>query len=99
MQVRRQAAQLKGAQRAAMAANGLDLNEGTAAELQDQTDFFGATDAATTRTNARKQAWQYRQQGNAYGAQANSAMPNAYMEAGGTILSGASKVASSWYKS
>jgi hypothetical protein len=45
--VRQQADQLKGRQRALMAAKGLDLTEGTPADILDQTDFFGQTDIAT----------------------------------------------------
>ena len=58
--LRRIASQTKGAQRASLAARGLDLNEGSALKLQEDTDFFGAVDQTTARNNAAKEAWGYR---------------------------------------
>jgi len=95
MMVRRQASQAKGGQRAALAARGLDLNSGTAQQLQDQTDFFGEQDQATVRENAAEQARGYRTQGANYSAQAANSKPG---EAGFvSLLSGASSVADKWH--
>lgn len=44
-------------QRAAQAANGLDVNSGTALDLQAETAGFGAADALNIRANALRQAW------------------------------------------
>lgn len=44
-------------QRAAQAANGLDVNSGTALDLQAETAGFGTADALTMRSNAIRQAW------------------------------------------
>lgn len=44
-------------QRATQAANGLDVNSGTALDLQAETAGFGAADALNTRSNAIRQAW------------------------------------------
>lgn len=44
-------------QRAAQAANGLDINSGTALDLQAETAGFGAADALNIRANAIRQAW------------------------------------------
>ena len=44
-------------QRAAQAANGLDVNSGTALDLQAETAGFGAADALNIRSNALRQAW------------------------------------------
>lgn len=96
IEVQRKGAAAKSSQRVALAANGLDLGYGTAADLQDQTDFFTQSDVATTRTNARKDAYSYRSQGANYTAQANAENPT--MMATGSLLSGASTVASRWYK-
>ena len=61
--IHRKAAALKSSQRVGLAAHGLDLGYGTAADLQDQTDFFAQSDAATARTNAGREAWRARSQG------------------------------------
>jgi len=56
-------AQLKSRQRAAMAANGIDLGEGSAANVLTTTDVMGEIDADTLRSNAIMAAWGYRAQG------------------------------------
>lgn len=97
MAVQRRAAALKSSQRVALAANGLDLSYGTAADLQDQVDFFGQADAATTRTNASREAWRLRAGGEQDRAAGAAARSNANMQAAGTLLSAAGSVASKWY--
>jgi hypothetical protein len=91
MAVRRRGAALKSSQRVALAARGVDLGEGTAQELQDQTDFFTAVDSATTRQNAQNEAWARRQQAGQYAAQAASTSP--FLDA----LQAAAPVAGKWY--
>lgn len=46
-----------GAQRANLAARGIDPDSGTALALQDETVSFGETDAMTIRYNAAREAW------------------------------------------
>lgn len=94
-EVMRRAAAAKSSQRVAMAANGLDLTYGTAADLQDQVDFFGQVDAATTRTNARKEAWAKRSQSANFQAEAAATRP--WLAGGSTMLAGAGQVADRWY--
>lgn len=96
IEVQRKGAALKSSQQVAMAAKGLDLGYGTAADLQDQTDFFTQSDVATTRTNTRKDAYGYRAQGANYQAQANAENPT--MAGATSLLAGANQVASRWYK-
>jgi len=98
MAVRRRGDQVLGAQRAAQAASGLDLNVGTAAELQDQTSFFSDTDQRTARMNAAREAWSARAQGANYRAQGDAAASNANLAATGTLIGGASQVAGRWYQ-
>ena len=97
----RRAAALKSSQRVALAANGLDLGYGTAADLQDQVDFFGQADAATARTNASLDAWRLRAGGANDAAQGAAARAAGDAQAAGTMLSAASTVAGKWatYKS
>jgi len=70
MNVRRKGAAIGADQRATMAARGLDLGEGTALSLLDQTDYFSATDVATTRGNAGKEAYALKAQANNFATEA-----------------------------
>lgn len=85
---RRQVGQLIGSQRTGFAANGIDVNSGTAAEIQDDTAAFGEFDALTIANNAAREAWGYR-----VGAQndlmnGRMAQSNAKSAATGSILGG-----------
>ena len=93
--IQRRAAALKSSQRVNLASKGLDLGYGTAADLQDQTDFFAQSDVATVRTNAAKDAWGKRAMGANYRAEASAQNP--LMAGAGTLLSGAGQVADKWY--
>ena len=95
-ETQRRAAMLKGAQRSNMAAKGLDLGTGTAAQLQDQTDFFAAADVATQRTNALKDAQGFRSQGANYRAEASGYSPA--LSATASLLNSAGPVADRWMK-
>lgn len=68
--VAREAAQMKGAQRATLAARGLSLTEGTPLSLLEQSDYFGAVDVATSRTNTNKAVWERRTQAKQFEAEA-----------------------------
>lgn len=95
--VQRKASQVTGAQRAGMAAKGLDIADtGTATDLLDQTSFFAAQDVATARTNARKQAYNFQAQGAGFQAQAEGYSP--LMAASTSMLGGAGQVADKWYR-
>lgn len=87
---RQQTAQLKGSQRAALAANGVSLGEGSALDILTSTDYMGEQDALTIRDNAARQAWGYRTQGQNYtdnsGLLANSASNISPSNAAGTSL-------------
>jgi len=56
------AGQVKSSQRAAMAANGIDLGTGNAAEIQASTDIMTEIDKNTIEANAVRSAWGYRAQ-------------------------------------
>lgn len=96
--IQRKGAALKSAQRVSLAAKGLDLGYGTAADLQDQTDFFTQSDVATTRTNAKREAWSTRAQGQQRLAQGKADALNSMYGAAGSLLGGAGQVASKWYE-
>jgi len=100
---RRENDRLKGAQRATMAARGLDLTEGTPATLLQDTDYFGAVDQANIKNTTAKNAWATRvgAQNSASDAtmlnnKAGSISPG--MAATTSLMTSAGSVASSWYK-
>lgn len=94
--VQRRASQVQGAQRAALAAKGLDINAGTAGELQDQTDFFSQVDQSTARTNAARDAWSARVQGANARAQGDAAARQGNTAAFATLLGTGAQVADKW---
>lgn len=96
MKVGRQGRQLGGTQRAVMAARGIDIGEGTAADILDQTDFFSISDQNTVRNNAAREAWNYRSRGAVDKTQADSISP--FMSAAGSLLGSAGSVADKWYR-
>ena len=94
---------LKSSQRANLAANGVDLGVGNAAELQASTDLMKEIDTNQITANAVRSAWGIRT--NAVSLQnealikratADSVSPG--MAFGSSLISGASKVAGSWYE-
>jgi hypothetical protein len=62
--VRLRTAQLKGTQRASLAASGVDLGEGSAARVLATTDYMGEVDARTVQANAARSAFGYQVQAN-----------------------------------
>lgn len=59
-------AQVKGQQRAAMGANGVDLGSGSATDVLASTDLLGERDTATIMDNALRTAWGYKVQAAQY---------------------------------
>ncbi len=96
-------AQLRGSQRARLAANGVALDEGSPLNILQDTDYMGEVDALTIRDNAAKEAWGYRNQAAGYGSDAAMLRSRASAEnpmfAGATsLLTGAGSVADAWYR-
>jgi hypothetical protein len=103
-QVRRKYDQLGGTQRAAMAARGLDIGEGSALSILEDTAYFGELDQRTVRANAAREAWGYRVQGSNFQAnsmflQSQSDNTNPLMSAGLSLLGSSGQVAGKWYGS
>jgi hypothetical protein len=95
-------ANMKGAQRASMAANGIVLGEGTANQVVTSTDVLGEIDANTLHANAVRSAWGYRIQGVNQTNQALTSRSAAGaikpgMSAATSLVGSAAQVASSWY--
>jgi hypothetical protein len=100
--IRMQATAVKASQRTAMAANGVDLTEGTPQNILTSTDYLAAVDVNTARDNALKAAWGYRTQGAgykdaAYNARASSDSISPGRSAVLSLLGSSGQVASSWY--
>ena len=101
---RGQVRSLVGSQRAGLAAQGIEVNDGSAAAVQDEAVRLGAEDEATLRNNARREAWGFkvdaynlRQTGDltlAAGRNQAAALRTARF---GTLLTGASNLASIGY--
>lgn len=96
-------AQLEGAQHATMAANGIDLGEGSAARILADTEILGKIDSDTTIANSVRTAYGYRQQETNY--QNDAIMKRAgadgispFGAATSTLLTGAAGVARNWYR-
>lgn len=90
--------QTKGTQEAAMAANGIDLNFGSALDIQRDTAMIGAEDvgqiykAGNERTKAfDTEAWNYGAEAKSQRAKASGAIVNGFIGAASTALGGASQ--------
>ena len=98
-----QAGQLKARQRASMAANGIDLGEGNAAEIQASTDLMREIDKQTIEANAVRSAWGYRTeaanlQSSAMMKEGSAAGISPFAAGASSLLTSAGQVASSWYQ-
>ena len=94
-----QAGNTKASQRAALAANGIAVGEGSAAELQASTDIIKEIDSNQLTENARREAWGMRMQAANYEGQALMAeanKQNKWLNFGVTLLQGASQIASNY---
>lgn len=97
-----QAGQLKSRQKVALAANGVDLGVGSAAEIQASTDMMKEIDANTIKANAARSAWGYQNQAlnfrsKAAADRAAASGINPFMSATTSLLGDAGQVASQWY--
>lgn len=100
---RRKVSQVKGSQRTAFAARGIDLGSDVVIDTLSDTAMLGELDALTIRNNAEREAYGYRVQGMNYeasaannllaGKNAKSASKTAMFS---TLLSGASTVAGNY---
>jgi hypothetical protein len=93
----RKISQLRGQQRANMAANGLDLSyaDQTPAAILEQTDYYGLEDQRTIANNANREATNFKNRANLYGMQATDSGSN--LASFGSLLTGAGQVADKWY--
>jgi hypothetical protein len=102
IRVQQKAAQLKGSQRATMAARGIDLGSDTAVNILTGTDVMGEIDANTVAANAVRAAWGYRTEGTnsqiaASMSEANARGVSPMASATSSLLGNAGSVASTYY--
>jgi hypothetical protein len=95
-------AQIKGSQRAAFAANGVDLGYGSALEIITDTDYLTAVDASQVQNNAAREAWGYRVQADQATDRARAATNGAnqvrpWLSAGTSLLTSATAASRTWY--
>lgn len=95
------AGHLKSRQRASLAANGVDLGVGNAAELQASTDIMADIDKRTAEANAIYEAWGYRTnavnyQNAALVQRASARAVSPFSAAAGSLLGSAGSVAKAW---
>lgn len=102
---RRETAGIIGAQRAAYAAHGVDVNVGSPVDVQASTAELGELDALTIRNNAAREAYGYQiQKGNAtaeaglFGQQASGDELAGWVGSIGSLIGGASSVGDKWLK-
>ena len=88
----RKTEQVIGAQRTSFAAQGVDVNKGSAIDVQADTAYLGELDALTIKSNAAKEAWGYRVQGADYRARGKTAKREGEFGAFNTILGSAGSV-------
>lgn len=98
----RDKSQLIGRQRAALAASGVDMTQGSALDLLSSTEFLSQQEVNTIQNNAAREAWGYDVQGSNYQSnaeferwKAKNANPGkaAAMAGGSTLISSASMYA------
>lgn len=95
---RMEVASIQGRQRAAMAANGVDLTFGSPLDTLVDTAMMGELDALTIRQNSAREAYDYETQGVNYRADAtlsrmnaSSARSGGYLGAIGSVLGGGAR--------
>jgi hypothetical protein len=101
-QIQMKKAETYGTQRATFASRNVALDEGSALNILTETLFMGARDEGIAEDNANKEAWALRNQAAGYESNASflsqrAAQQNPYLDAAGTALTSAGRVASSWY--
>lgn len=87
--------QLKGSQRAAAAASGALVTEGSPMDILFDTERLGEMDAMTLRYNAAMEAWGHKMQGVQYGTQASmyrAQRLNPWLSFGTSLLGGAGQL-------
>lgn len=81
-------AEFVSSQKAALAAQGIELDSGTAESLLRNTESLGELDAVNIKSNAWKEAWGFKSQANQYSAEGKAAELTSKNLAKSTLLTG-----------
>lgn len=92
---RKKVNQTAGSQRASLAAQGIAVDSGSAADIVDQTREVGAQDAATIRANAFREALGFKQASFQSQFQGRNARNTGYANANNTLMGGGLRALSS----
>jgi len=100
---RQRASAMTGAQRASLAARGMDLTGGSALSLLEDTEYLGAVDQTTIKDNTSKEAWRIRNQGEDYKSSAQASRTaagniNPGLSLATSLVNSGSSVYSEWDK-
>jgi hypothetical protein len=102
---RQKTAQMVGTERAVMGANDIEMNSGSALNVQKSTVETGELDALTIRSNAQLNSRNFLQQASNFGSQAGLlsaqsswAMDAGIMGAGSSLLGGASTITNNMFR-
>lgn len=87
-----------GAIKAAQAGSGIDVNSGSAVDIQAAQSQLGALDALTIRSNAARRAYGYRLDAQNLERGASDARTGSLLRAGASLIGGASSTFSTWKK-
>lgn len=88
-----------GAQRTGFAGQNVQLDSGSALEVQLDTIAQAERDALTERANALREAWGYRVQRDQYGAQGRAISRSARLRTGSTLITGGAQAYDAWQRS
>lgn len=91
-ETKRRGALVLGQQQAAAGASGIDTGSGSLLDVQADTDQQIQYDVLKTKYNGNLQSWQYRTQAAQFGQSASNSLLAGGISAGGSLLSGASRV-------
>lgn len=94
---RRVTEQVIGAQRVGLAAQGVDVNRGSALDVQADAAYLGELDVLTIRNNAAKEAWGFRTQADDLRYRGKVAKQEGWSGAANTILAGSTSILLSKY--
>lgn len=87
-QKKKETKQVIGSQRAALAAQGIEIDSGSAADIQESTAAIGAMDAITIKNNAYREAYGLKTQALNFGSQAAFSRISGEASARNTLLAG-----------
>lgn len=91
--IRQQARQVAGSQKASFAANGLDIQSGSALSALSDTALLSEQDAQTSRRNTEQQMWGYGVQAQNYRNQAKAAKLEGRNQSTSALLTGITSLA------